>query len=406
MRNFGISSRPVRSGPIPRGIDPSGPAILSYGFRPFFLLAAIVAAVNMVVWIAALSGLLEVGGAMGPIRWHAHEMLFGYGSAALCGFLLTAIPNWTGRLPVSGAPLLGLVALWLFGRIVMFSPPVLGEGASAAVDAIFLPALVALVAREVIAGRNWQNLRVVVGLTLLAALNVAFHICVLRGGDETIVLRATVAVFVLLVGQIGGRIIPSFTRNYLAKAGAQKFPRPKGRLDDLALAATAIAGIAWSAAPGNLLTALLAVVAAALQAARLWSWHGFATINEPLLFVLHVAYAFIPIGFLGIAAAAVGLLAEPSALHLLTVGVIAQTTFAVMTRASRGHTGRPLEASITTTLAYLCLFAAAVLRPLAELLPAIYHPLLDLTGIAWIAAFTLFTIEHAPLLLRPSLGRR
>ncbi|HVX81108.1 MAG TPA: NnrS family protein [Devosiaceae bacterium] len=406
MRHFGLMERLPRSGAVPRGIDLRGPALLSYGFRPFFLLAGIFAVLDMVLWVAALSGLLSLGGDMGPIDWHAHEMLFGYGAAALCGFLLTAVPNWTGSLPVSGRPLLGLLLLWLAGRIVSLVPQWLGEIPSATIDALFLPVLALLIAREVVVGRNWQNLRVVAGILLIALLNVAFHLATLAGWDEMIVLRATVAVFVLLIGQVGGRVVPSFTRNYLARAGATRLPHPQGWLDQVTMAATLLAGIAWSAAPEGWPTALLALAAAALHAVRLAGWHGWAARKEPLLLVLHVGYGFVAIGWAGVAAAAVGLLAEPSALHLLTAGAIGLMTLAIMTRASRGHTGRPLTASTTTSISYLCLFAAAVFRPLAEMVPPAYHLLLDMSALAWIAAFALFTIEHAPILLRPSLGGR
>ena len=189
MREIGLTDRPAGTRPVPRGIARHGPALLSYGFRPFFLLAGIFATTATVVWIGALSGYWEIGGKAGPIDWHAHEMLFGYASAALCGFVLTAVPNWTGRLPVSGLPLVGLVALWLVGRAAMAAPGLLGEGPSAVIDCLFLPALGFVVAREVIVGRNWKNLRVAIGIAVLAALNATFHIVVLERWEEMWVLR-------------------------------------------------------------------------------------------------------------------------------------------------------------------------------------------------------------------------
>lgn len=406
MREISLKGRATATRPIPRGIATRGPAVLSYGFRPLFLLAGIFATAAMVIWIGALSGYWEIGGKAGPIDWHAHEMLFGYASAALCGFVLTAVPNWTGRLPVSGLPLLGLVALWLAGRVAMAAPGLLGEGPSALIDCLFLWALAFVVAREVIVGRNWKNLRVAIGIAFLAALNATFHIVVLDGRDELWVIRLALSLYVLLISHIGGRIVPSFTRNYLAKTGASRFPRQMGRLDHLALLATLVACVLWSFVPYGLLTAAIATLAAVLQGVRLAGWRGWTTAAEPLLLVLHVGYAFIPIGLLAIAAAAMGLLAEPSALHLLTVGGIGMMTLAVMTRASRGHTGRPLTASHTTTVSYLLLLAVAVLRPLAEFLPAYYHEILDFSGLAWVLAYGLFVAEHAPMLLRPSLSVR
>jgi uncharacterized protein involved in response to NO len=404
MRNFGSAAAHLQK-PVPRGIATSGPAILSYGFRPFFLSAGAYAVIAMVLWIGALSGLWAVGGADGPIGWHAHEMLFGYAAAALGGFILTAVPNWTGGLPVSGRPLAVLLGLWLAGRGVSLVPNLLGDIATAFVDLLFLPTLAFVVAREVVAGRNWQNLRIAAGISALAVLNVAFHAVVLAGGDPGWVLRAAVALYVMLISIVGGRIIPSFTRNYLARRGATRLPAPMGRLDRLALGATLIAGVAWAAVPEGWATALLCLAAAALHAVRLGRWCGAATWREPLLLVLHVAYGFVAIGYVAVALSALGLLSGASALHLLTVGAIGLTTLAVMTRAARGHTGRPLTASRITTAAYACLFATALLRPLAELVPEHALTILGISALAWIAAFGLFVAEHAPMLLRPSPGK-
>ncbi|MGN6159875.1 MAG: NnrS family protein [Devosia sp.] len=402
MPPIGISPRSVPHKPVPRGIATSGPAILSYGFRPFSFCAGTYAALAMVLWIGALSGLWPIGGPEGPVAWHAHEMLFGYAAAALGGFILTAVPNWTGRLPVSGRPLLLLLGLWLVGRCVGAAPALLGAAASAVIDALFLPVLAFVVAREVITGHNHQNLRVAIGISVLAALNIAFHLMVLVGGDVDLVLRATVGLYVLLVCNIGGRIIPSFTRNYLARQSATRLPAPMDRLDHIALGAALLAILVWAVFPQGWPTALLCVIAAGLHAWRLGRWRGVATWREPLLLVLHCAYAFVPIGLVAAAVAAVGPLAEASALHLLTVGVIGLTTLAVMTRAARGHTGRPLTASAVTATAYLCVLLAAISRPLAEIFVDFYQPLLMLAGTAWIAAFVLFATEHAPILWLPS----
>ena len=407
MRHFGLTSRDLPHTPVPRGIARSGPAVLSYGFRPFFLLAGIDAIVAMAVWIGALSGAWSVGGAEGPIAWHAHEMLFGYGAAAVGGFILTAVPNWTGRLPVSGPPLAALVGLWLLGRVASFLPGLISPALGAVLDVLFLPALAAVVAREVIAGRNWQNLRITVGVGALAALNIAFHVVVALNTDPALVFRGAVSFYVLLVCHIGGRIIPSFTRNYLAKRGDNRLPAPMGRFDQVALGLAAVGGLVWTIWPDSLVTVALCAIAALAHAARLARWRGIATFGEPLLLVLHVAYAFVPLAFAMLALAGLGLVAPASALHVATTGVIGMTTLAVMTRAIRGHTGRKLTASPTTTAAYLCLFAVTLLRPLADFVPEAYHVLLALSGLAWLVAFGLFVIEHAPMLLTRSLsGRR
>jgi len=380
----------------------SGPPLLSYGFRPFFLLAGIAACLNMIVWIGALSGYWDVGGPEGPVAWHAHEMLFGYAAAALCGFILTAVPNWTGRLPVSGVALLGLVSLWAAGRLLLLLPATAGNTIGVVVDSLFLPTLALVVTREVVAGRNWQNLRVAAGISGLAALNIGFHLAVAMSWDVSTLLRGAVALLVVPVAVIGGRITPSFTRNYLAKRRADKLPAPLGTADHIAIVTALGAGAVWAVAPEGAATATLCSIAAVSNAVRLARWRGLHTAREPLLFVLHVAYAFMPIGFAMAAAAAVGVVSLASALHVMTVGVIGLSTLAVMTRASRGHTGRVLIASWPTTAAYVCLICAAIVRPFAEIVPELYHPILVASGIAWIAAFAIYLVEHAPMLVAPS----
>jgi uncharacterized protein involved in response to NO len=231
------------------------------------------------------------------------------------------------------------------------------------IDSLFLPTLALAIA-------------------VLGALNLTVHVLVHEGCDPAIAIRAIVALYVLLVCHIGGRIIPSFTRNYLAKQGAIRLPAPMSRFDHISLGAALLAGLAWAAFPD--------------------SWD----LAEPLLLILHVAYACIPMGFLGLALSGLGGFAAPSALHLLTVGAIGTMTFAVMTRAARGHTGRPLAASGATAVSYACLLAAATLRPLAELAPDFYYPLLALSAVCWVLAFGLFVAEHASMLVSPSLARQ
>lgn len=392
--------------PVPRGVLSTGPAILSYGFRPFFLLAATFALLDMILWLGALMGEWPVGGAAGPIAWHAHEMLFGYGAAALSGFILTAVPNWTARLPVAGRPLLALVGLWLAGRLAMLVPASIGEATAAAIDGLYLPVLAALIAREVIAGRNTQNLRVAAAIGALTLLNLAFHATTLLSLDDGAVLRATVGIFSLLISLIGGRIIPSFTRNYLARMGAARLPAPIDRFDRMSLAVVVIAVAAWAIAPETWGTAVLAGAAGLSQAFRLSRWRTIAALGEPLLAMLHIAFAFIALGWLAVALSALGVIATASAVHMLTVGGIGAMTMAVMMRATRAHTGRPVEASPLGIGAFGCLLLAAVLRPAAEIFPEGYHTILTASAVAWMAAFALFLAEHAPMLLGVSRGRK
>jgi uncharacterized protein involved in response to NO len=397
-------SLPASRTPVPRGIARTGPAILSYGFRPFFLGAGIFAMLSMLGWIGALTLGWDIGGSYGILDWHAHEMLFGYTSAALAGFMLTAIPNWTGRLPVSGRPLLALVSLWLLGRLVMAVPDLLGLPLSMAIDALFLPLLALVAAIEITAGRNWKNLKILIGLLALSLANIGFHLSVAFAGTGMDAVRPTVSIYLMLIVLIGGRIIPSFTRNRLVKAGATRLPKPFGRFDVASMLALFAALLAWSLAPGHGLTIILAVLAAVLQAVRLWRWRGWAVADEPLLLALHVAYGFVPLGLVGIAMAGLGWIAAPSALHILAVGAIGGMTFAVMARATLGHTGRPPSATPRLAVALLALALAAVLRPFAEILPEAYHLLLGLAGLFWFIAYGLFLIELGPMLLRPRRG--
>lgn len=383
---------------IPRGLKQDGLALWSYGFRPFFLGAAVWAVLTMALWIAALIHGLPLGGDFGAPLWHAHEMVFGFAPAVLAGFLLTAIPNWTGSLPVSGRALMLLFAVWVCGRLAMAGAALIGIWPAVLADAAFLPVLLAIAAREIIAGRKWNDLKVLAGVTAVMAGNLGFHAAVLRGGDPALWLRAAVAGFVLLVLIIGGRVIPSFTRNWLHQRGVTVFPVAYNRFDLGVIGLSAMALACWAAAPLAPLTLLAALIAAGLNLARLARWQGWATRAEPLLFVLHLAYAFVPLGFLTILAAGLDLVQPVSALHVLTVGAIGTMMLAMMTRVTRGHTGRALSASRLTVLSYACVIAAALARPLADLLQAIW--LMEAAGLFWMLAFGLFTLEHGGMLIR------
>lgn len=383
---------------IPRGLAKDGAALWSYGFRPFFLGGAIWAVAAMALWIAALIHGLPLGGDYGPAQWHAHEMVFGFAPAVLAGFLLTAIPNWTGCLPVSGRALIGLASVWAAGRAVMAGAALTGPWLAALIDSAFLPLVLAMAAREIVAGRKWNDLKVLGGVAAIMAGNLGFHGAVLLGGHPGAWLRAAVAGYVLLVLIIGGRIIPSFTRNWLARQGAGAMPVAYDRFDMGVIALSALALAIWTLAPESRLAAFACAVAGVLNGARLVRWRGLAVRSESLLFVLHAAYAFVPLGFLALSAAGMGLLMPASALHVLSVGVIATMMLAVMTRATRGHTGQALTATRWTALSYMCLFAAALARPMADLTGLV--GLMEASGLLWIAAFGLFVAEHLGMLLR------
>jgi len=395
----------ARRTPVPRGIARSGPVIFSYGFRPFFLAAGLWAIAAMALWIGALAVGWEIGGSYGGPWWHAHEMLFGYSSAALAGFLLTAVPNWTGRLPVSGTPLVVLFAVWCAGRLVLLAPDLLGLLPSILIDAAFLPLLLAICAREIIAGRKWKDLKILAGILALAIANIGFHLFIAWGGDTGLANRLGVGAFVMLISVMGGRVVPSFTRNWLVKRQVSALPVPYNAFDTVTLLTGLVALGLWVALPGTVWAASACLLAGTLHLARLRRWRGWRTWDEKLVLVLHVGYAFVPLGFLAIAAAQMGWAEPVAALHVFTVGAIGAMTLAIMSRATRGHTGLPLAASRVTALSYAALVAAALLRPLAGIWPDYYIELLSASGLCWIAAFTLYVAEYGPVLVQKRRDR-
>jgi len=360
------------------------------GFRPFFLLASVWAVIAVPLWLASYAHGYAVGGTLPAMVWHAHEMVYGFGLAAVTGFLLTAIPNWTGRLPLRGAPLAALAALWILGRIALLTPVPW-------IELAFPLALIFVVAREVTAARNFHNLPVVAVLALLFVGDLLVHLHALDIAYTAMLgNRIGVATLLLLIALIGGRIIPSFTRNWLAKARpAGRMPAPHSALDWACLATGAVGLIAWAAAPDAPASSVLAIAGGAALAVRLSRWRGLATLGEPLLFVLHVGYAWLAAG-LALAGlnAFLGWLPPGAPTHALTAGAIGTMTLAVMTRASLGHTGHALTAGGGTVAIYALVSLGAVLRVAAQT-PA----MTSLAGLAWAAAFALFALLYGPLLV-------
>ena len=313
----------------------SGPAIFSYGFRPFFLGGAIWSALAIFLWILLHAGTLPWRATMSPLDWHIHEMIYGYVPAIIAGFLLTAIPNWTGRLPVCGAPLAALAFIWLAGRIALFTP--IDMRVAAAIDCAFLLVLFAVTLREILAGKNWRNLRVLILVLLLLAGNAIFHAEILRHGVANYGARIGIAAILLLISLVGGRIVPSFTHNWLTRENPGRLPVSFNRFDAGVIVVSAIAFVAWIAAPAAWPTGLLLMFAGVLHLARLARWAGDRTWREPLVLVLHVAYAFIPLGFVLSGAAVLWPNEAPASagIHAWTAGAIGMMTMAVM----RGSSG-------------------------------------------------------------------
>ena len=382
--------------------DWRGPALLSYGFRPFFLAAGIWAVVGMCLWLMMLTGHLGFSGPFDPISWHAHVFLFGYTGAVIAGFVLTAVPNWTGRLPVTGWPLAGLAGLWLLGRIAVLSP--LDWRLILLLDLSMTVGLVGMILREIVAGRNWRNLPVALLITLFGFANALFHLDAARGlvAASGPGLRIGLAAVLMLIALIGGRIIPSFTRNWLAARGAQALPVPFSRGDVLVLALTAVTLLAFIVLPGHAVTASLCGLAGVAHLWRLSRWCGLATLPEPLLWVLHLAYAMLAIGFLTVGAAAIDLLPGPAAQHVWMAGTIGLMTLAVMSRASLGHTGRPLHAGPLLSACYIALTLSVVTRLAAGFWPGLLH----LSAGLWILAFGGYVILYWPILTGPRLAKK
>jgi uncharacterized protein involved in response to NO len=389
--------------PIPRLKPFSGPALLSYGFRPFFLLGAIYAGLGVLIWLPMFFGEIAMPTAFSRLDWHIHEMLYGYLPAVITGFLLTAIPNWTGRLPLQGGSLAGLVTVWIAGRVAVCVSAVIGPLAAAAVDVLFLLLVASAIGRELIAGRNWRNLPPLFIVLIFLAGNVTFHIEDYETGNAEFSTRLGIAAAVALISLIGGRVIPSFTRNWLARENPGRLPVPFGRFDQAVLAVSVLAMVSWVASPAWIGTAALMLLAAAAQTIRLARWAGDRTWRDRLVLILHIGYAFVPLGFAMLAANVLApqVVSISAGIHAWTVGAVGTMTLAIMTRASLGHTGHALAAGPLTHGIYATVVIAAVLRVAAAVLPDAMTLLLCASGAAWIAAFWMFAAGYGPLLMQP-----
>jgi uncharacterized protein involved in response to NO len=376
----------------------AGPALFSYGFRPFFLAAGLWASLGILLWLPQYFGVLTLPTRFGALDWHIHEMLYGYVAAAVAGFLLTAIPNWTGRLPVNGNALALLAALWLAGRLAILFSQWIGAPLAGLIDIAFLVTLAGFAAREIVSGRNWRNLRVLVVVAVLIAGNIVFHVEVALTGTANYGIRIGIGAMIILISLVGGRIVPSFTNNWLTQNNPGRKPITFGRFDMITMAVSAAALLTWIALDGHPVTGALLLIAGLLHAVRLARWAGDRTLGERLVLVLHVAYAFIPVGFLLLGASMFSTELVPSAgIHAWTAGAIGMMTIAVMTRATLGHTGQPLHANILTQVVYACVFLSAVLRICAAVSGETH--LLDVSGALWIGGFGLFAIGYWNLLV-------
>jgi uncharacterized protein involved in response to NO len=380
-------------------------ALLAKGFRPFFLLAALAAVVLLPLWLLVLGGVVQPATHFDPVSWHAHEMVFGFTTAVIAGFLLTAVGNWTQRETATGLPLALLCGLWLAGRIAMTST-ILRPGMIAVVDLSFLPALMIVLARPLIAANNRRNFVMLAVLGALFATNVMTHLDALGSapGWQRRGVIVAIDVVVVLMLLIAGRIVPMFTRNATGRDGIRSLPK----LDVLAVGMMVVlTAMDAFTMPAPLVAAGVAAVAAALAIARAAHWGTRYTLSQPLLWILHAGYFWIPIG---LALRAVGAIEGGSyglmATHALTAGAIGSLTLGMMARVSLGHTGRPLTISRAVAASFVMMSLGAALRVAAPLVPAHYLAALSVAGGLWAASFAVYAFAYANILVSPRVDGR
>jgi uncharacterized protein involved in response to NO len=372
-----------------------------YGFRPFFLLAGLYAPVAVLAWILVLMGVAADPGYMGGPLLHGHEMAFGFIVAGVLGFLTTALPNLAGATPITGRLLALLAALWLAGRASVWAADLLPPLVVASADLALIPVACVLLWRSLPPGAGKRAAPFLLLLAVLAAANALTHLEAVGWTGDTGRLGVRLGLYaaLLLIALIGGRIIPAFTSNWLRAVGAPRLPRCLAALDVAAIGATAAAAVADLAMGQGWLAGATALIAGLAHAARLSLWRGLRTWRNPLLFILHMGYGWLVVGFLLLAAAQLSALVPATvALHALAVGCIGTMMLAVMSRVALGHTGRPLAAHPVTVLAYVAVTAAALLRIAAGLLPELWSELLMAAAAAWAGAFGLFLAVYGPIL--------
>ena len=382
---------------------------LNFGFRPFFLLCGLYAVVSMVAWVFTYRGVLDIGGALPASSWHGHEMLFGFAMAAVAGFLLTAVPVWTETEPVSGTGLAVLTMLWVLGRAAMWLAGALAPLAVAALDLSLIPALGLTVGRAIVATGQLRNAMFPVLLTVLFAANLLVHLEALDVTRDTAALglRLGVYVFTVMVAVLGARMVPAFTRNALQRAGIEGDVRSDGGAQVAAAVALVAAVAADLTEAPEMAQGVLALIAAAMLAVSMRGWQTRRVLGQPILWVMHLAYAWLPVGLaLKGVADLTGILPQTAALHGMATGAIGTMVLAMTTRIALGHTGRELKVTAPITVAYVLITLAALFRvvvPMAA--PDAYVPAIVTSGLCWAAAFTIFTVAYWPILTGPPVDK-
>lgn len=390
-----------------RSIRP--PLLVAYGFRPFFLLAGLAGFGLLAGWLGILAHGTWPPGPVAPAAWHAHEMLFAFVAAAVAGFLLTAVPSWTGTQPRHGWPLAGLVGLWLAGRLVLLPGMTVPPAVAAVVDLAFLPALAVALAGPLVRAGKARNTAFVGLLAVLTGANLLFHLdwLGLVDGGAAAGERLAIGTVLMMVAVVGGRIVPNFTRNALNARGITAPVVTTPWVERAALGATAALLPLDLLLPDAALTGAVALAAGVAHGLRLAGWQGLRTLDQPIVWVLHAAYAWVPVGLLLKAATLLGAdVSASAATHALTAGAFSAMILAVMTRATLGHTGRRLEVARPIAAAYGLILLAGALRVMAALVPEVGEPLLHGAGTAWLLAFGLYLWVYAPMLLSPRVDGR
>ena len=381
-------------------------SFLSYGFRPFFLGAALFAGLAVPAWVLIVVGMSGANFLYAPREWHVHEMLFGFLPAVITGFLLTAIPNWTGRAPLKGVPLLSLWLLWLAGRMLL-AWPWFGPLVAAIVDGAFLVVLAAFVWREIAEGGTKSQAPIGVVISLYACANILFHVLALRGGMADLPARMALALIMLLLTMIGGRVTPNFTREFLTQERLGDRVAPFSRVDGLSIVLVVVASVAWIVQPESIVAGGALVAAGLINLFRLTRWSGWLAWREPLVWILNVGYGWLVLALLALGGAIFGIgLPTANAVHVLSSGAVGTMTLAVMTRASLGHTGRTRHAGPMTVLIYGLVNVGAVLRvcvPTPDAPTALTNLMLGVAAAGWSGAYVLFALTYGPFLVRPSL---
>lgn len=377
------------------------PPILRGGFRIFFLASALWAILALAGWLTFLFTSVFAGLVVDPLAWHRHEMLFGFVGAAIAGFSLTAVPNWTGRLPIAGGPLAGLFFLWLAGRITPLVCSDLGMW-TAIIDGGFYLVLAAFLGREILQSKN-RNLPIVAIISLfgLAAL---FDRLEISGHIEWqgLAWRCGFALVILLITIVGGRIIPSFTRNWLVGQGVKhSLPTQPGRFDKATVLLGLLALGTWIAVPDTTVTSILLLIAGFGHLVRLARWRGWRCGRDVLVLILHIGYAWVGAGLVLLGLSQSGAIPQTTGVHALSAGAMATMILAVMARASLGHTARVLTAGRVLTASFFLITLAAIVRVMASLNVGDQQSSIMLAGMGWFGAFSLFLVKFVPILCSP-----